>query len=266
MARTRLASSATRTGRSTRGGSTGKRTAGCSTVHDPITSRTSSKGTSRWRPDKGKRRKDSRVEHCAAILLTTSVTVCQRSSLHGSETTAWRVDRTGAAPTCRRPPSATSRASAREWKASSTTRRPNLSQAAQRYLESVGAGVESLFYHALAVLHDPAYREANAGALRMEWPRIPLPGWPDGDAPNASCELAASAERGRQLAALLDSAIPVHGVTEGELRPELAVIAVPSTADGHNRGFAKTWVLGLLVSVGCIMSRGVRGRRSCVGW
>ena len=32
------------------------------------------------------------------------------------------------------------------------------------------------------------------------------------------------------------------------------------------RGFAKTWVLGLLVSVGCIMSRGVRGRRSCVGW
>ena len=32
------------------------------------------------------------------------------------------------------------------------------------------------------------------------------------------------------------------------------------------RGFAKTWVLGLLVSVGCIMSRGVRGRRSCGGW
>ena len=113
-------------------------------------------------------------------------------------------------------------------------RRANLSEAAQRYLESVGAGVESLFYHAVAVLHDPAYREANAGALRMEWPRIPLPGWPDGDAPNASCELAASAERGRQLAALLDSAIPVHGVTDGELRPELAVIAVPSTADGHN--------------------------------
>ena len=38
--------------------------------------------------------------------------------------------------------------------------------------------VEDLFHHVLAVLHDPAYREANAGALRMEWPRIPLPGWP----------------------------------------------------------------------------------------
>ena len=33
------------------------------------------------------------------------------------------------------------------------------------------AGVEELFYHALAVLHDPAYREANAGALR--WPNRP---------------------------------------------------------------------------------------------
>ena len=60
-------------------------------------------------------------------------------------------------------------------------RRPNLSEAAQRYLDRLGAGVEELFHHVLAVLHDPAYREANAGALRMEWPRIPLPGWPDGD-------------------------------------------------------------------------------------
>ena len=33
----------------------------------------------------------------------------------------------------------------------------------------------------LAVLHDPAYRAANAGALQMEWPRIPLPGLADGE-------------------------------------------------------------------------------------
>ncbi len=59
-------------------------------------------------------------------------------------------------------------------------RRPNLSSAARRYLESLGLSVENLFHHVLAVLHDPAYREANAGALRMEWPRIPLPGWPPG--------------------------------------------------------------------------------------
>ena len=60
--------------------------------------------------------------------------------------------------------------------------RPNLSDMAQSYLDRLGLGVEDLFHHVLAVLHDPAYREANAGALRMEWPRIPLPGWPDGDA------------------------------------------------------------------------------------
>ncbi len=56
--------------------------------------------------------------------------------------------------------------------------RPNLSAAARRYLDRLGLSVEDLFHHVLAVLHDPAYREANAGALRMEWPRIPLPGWP----------------------------------------------------------------------------------------
>ena len=113
-------------------------------------------------------------------------------------------------------------------------RRPNLSEAAQRYLDRLGAGVEDLFHHVLAVLHDPAYREANAGALRMEWPRIPLPGWLDGDTPGAADELAASAARGRELAALLDSDTPVPGVMEGSLRPEAAIIAVPSTADGGN--------------------------------
>ena len=88
-------------------------------------------------------------------------------------------------------------------------RRPNLSAAAQRYLDRLGSGVEDLFHHVLAVLHDPAYREANAGALRMEWPRIPLPGWPDGDTPGAADELRGSAARGRELAALLDPETPV---------------------------------------------------------
>ena len=111
---------------------------------------------------------------------------------------------------------------------------PNLSPAAERYLGKLNAGVEDLFHHALAVLHDPAYREANAGALRMEWPRIPLPGWPDGDAGGAADALAASAARGRELAALLDPDAPVDGVTTGTLRAEAAAVAVPSTVDGGN--------------------------------
>ena len=115
-----------------------------------------------------------------------------------------------------------------------TQRRPNLSPAAHSYLDILGLGVEDLFHHVIAVLHDPAYRKANAGALRMEWPRIPLPGWPDGDADDAADELSESAARGRELAALLDSETPVPGVTEGALRPEIAAIAVPSTTSGHN--------------------------------
>ena len=115
-----------------------------------------------------------------------------------------------------------------------TRRRPNLSAAAESYLDRLGLDVEDLFHHVLAVLHDPAYREANAGALRMEWPRIPLPGWPDGDQEGAAEDLAASAARGRELAALLDSDTPVPGVTTGTLRPEAAALAVPSTTDGGN--------------------------------
>ncbi|MYK92036.1 MAG: N-6 DNA methylase, partial [Synechococcus sp. SB0669_bin_8] len=111
---------------------------------------------------------------------------------------------------------------------------PNLSIAAQKYLTALGISVEDLFHHVLAVLHDPAYRQANAGALRMGWPRIPLPGWPKGNAENAAAELARSAARSRQLAALLDPDVPVPGVTQGSLRPEMKVIAVPSTTDGGN--------------------------------
>ena len=153
-------------------------------------------------------------------------------------------------------------------------RRPNLSSAARRYLESLGLSVEDLFHHVLAVLHDPAYREANAGALRMEWPRIPLPGWSPGSAGvppalhgggpparlragrprsqgsgirepqagpsgqvgrrDAAHALAQSAARGRELARLLDSDTPVPGVTSGRLRPEIAAIAVPATIDDRN--------------------------------
>ena len=111
---------------------------------------------------------------------------------------------------------------------------PNLSEKAHRYLECLELGVEDLFHHVLAVMHDPAYGKDNAGALRMEWPRIPLPGWPDGGSPDAAAEIAASAARGRELAALLDSDTPVPGVTTGSLRPETAAVAVPSTIDGGN--------------------------------
>ena len=113
-------------------------------------------------------------------------------------------------------------------------RRPNLSSAAQRYIQRLGASVEDLFHYVLAVLHHPAYRETNADGLRLGWPRIPLPDWPGGKAEGAADTLAQSADRGRELAQLLDPETPVPGVTEGALRPEIAAIAVPTTSDGRN--------------------------------
>ena len=135
-------------------------------------------------------------------------------------------------------------------------RRPNLSGIALQYLKFTGAAAEDLFHHALATLHDFAYREANAGALRMEWPRIPLPGWPDGDAKDAKDALAESAARGRELARLLDLEASIPGVTQAPLRPELAAIAVPATVGGRNMAgddFALTAGWGRLGAGGAVM-------------
>ena len=108
---------------------------------------------------------------------------------------------------------------------------PNLSSAAQRYVDRLGADPEDLFYYALAALHESAYRDANSGALRMEWPRVPLPRWPDGGS-GAAEDLSAGAQRGRLVARLLDPDTPVPGVSETPLRPESKVIAVPDSIDG----------------------------------
>ena len=93
----------------------------------------------------------------------------------------------------------------------------------------------------------------------MEWPRIPMPQWSklsartgktENDAAarveEASEMLTGSVARGRELAALLDPETPVPSVTTGQLRPEIAVIAVPATTHGHNMigddfGLAPGW-------------------------
>jgi very-short-patch-repair endonuclease len=75
-----------------------------------------------------------------------------------------------------------------------------------------------LFYHAIAIMHAPTYRTENAGALRQDWPRIPLPATKEA--------LIASAELGRQIAALLDTEQAVNGVTSGKIRDELKNIGL----------------------------------------
>lgn len=90
---------------------------------------------------------------------------------------------------------------------------PNLSDSARAYLDRLGATPEDLFFHIIAVLHAPAYRAENAGALRQGWPRVPLPG--------EAKTLRAGADLGRMLAALLDPEVPVAGVTDLKVRADL---------------------------------------------
>jgi hypothetical protein len=106
------------------------------------------------------------------------------------------------------------------------TPHPNLSDAALQYLVSVDTSneYESLFFHIVAVLHAPAYRTENAGALRQNFPRVPLPATRE--------SLEASAALGRQIAQLLDTETTVAGVTGGAIRPELRSIAVLRRTDG----------------------------------
>ncbi|MCX7824491.1 MAG: N-6 DNA methylase [Verrucomicrobiae bacterium] len=101
----------------------------------------------------------------------------------------------------------------------------NLSPAARAYLAKLGirnpdANAETaalIWLHALAIGYAPAYLAENADGIRQDWPRVPLP--------DSKRALEASAELGRQIAALLDTEKPVPGVADGKVRPELRGIA-----------------------------------------
>jgi hypothetical protein len=93
-------------------------------------------------------------------------------------------------------------------------------------------GVEpaAIFSHVISILHAPAYRAENEGALRMDWPRIPVPG--DAD------RLKQSANVGKKLATLLDPEIAALGVSTGTLRAGLRVLGLPTKRDGKPLGSA----------------------------
>jgi hypothetical protein len=106
------------------------------------------------------------------------------------------------------------------------TQTPNLSAAAEEFIKGVGGEENALFYHLVSVLHSPLFGADNADALRLDWPRVPLPG--------ARQLLLASGALGRQVAALLGTEAAVNGVTAGNLRAELKVIGVPARVGGGN--------------------------------
>ncbi|MFM7345745.1 MAG: type ISP restriction/modification enzyme [Tagaea sp.] len=80
---------------------------------------------------------------------------------------------------------------------------PNIGVAGRRYLAEVDAPFEDAFHHCVAILNSSAYRVENATALRLDWPRVPLP--------KSRKVLSESAALGRRLAALLDPTRTVNG-------------------------------------------------------
>ena len=103
---------------------------------------------------------------------------------------------------------------------------PNLTEEASVYLAGIDAEKEhpALFFHTVAVLHAASYAAENSGALRQDWPRVPL---------SSSKEaLLHSAELGRKVAALLDTERGVAGVTEGKIEKPLDSVGVISRLGG----------------------------------
>ncbi len=100
---------------------------------------------------------------------------------------------------------------------------PNLSAKARAYLDRLGLDADDpdvacwVWWHVLAIGYSLAYQEEQAGGLRLDWPRIPMP--EDADA------LCAGAELGRRVAALLNPLVEVPGVTVGGIAPLLTRVA-----------------------------------------
>jgi hypothetical protein len=104
--------------------------------------------------------------------------------------------------------------------ASDTGVQANVSDRTIAYIECVGGGGPEVFYHSIATLHAPAYRQENADALRQNWPRIPLP--------DSAELLLSSAQLGKRVAALLDT----NEEPFGDGLPLLKLIGVPARVGG----------------------------------
>lgn len=108
-------------------------------------------------------------------------------------------------PTQTKPASRRKAANADADMFSNAPRSANLSVTARAYLAQLGLPdpdadretAELIWLHALAIGYSPAYLVEHADGIRQNWPRIPLPATRAG--------LQASAQLGREVAALLDT-------------------------------------------------------------
>lgn len=83
-----------------------------------------------------------------------------------------------------------------------------------------------LFFHIFSILHSVGFSQENLGALKQDWPRIPLP--------NDRGLLQQSADLGQRIAHLLDPETPIPQITSGTVEYPYRAIAVPTTTHGNN--------------------------------
>jgi Type ISP C-terminal specificity domain/N-6 DNA Methylase len=102
----------------------------------------------------------------------------------------------------------------------------NLPSSLLERVTASGLPPSTIFHHVAATLNAPAYRNENAGALRMDWPRVPFL--------RDATMLHASAVLGATLATLLNPETPAPGVSTGTLRAGLKTLSVPTKRGSKN--------------------------------
>lgn len=110
---------------------------------------------------------------------------------------------------------------------------PNLSMQARQYLSELELAewlapnhpqADAVWFSALAIAYAPAWLDDNEEGILDDWPRMPLP--------SSAEQLLQSARLGRRVFDLLDTTIPVPGVTVGTLDACLREIAALQNAGG----------------------------------
>lgn len=117
----------------------------------------------------------------------------------------------------------------------------NLSPLARAYLARLGFThpdtdpdqAALIWLHALAIGYASDYLTQHADGIKSDYPRIPLP-------EDASL-LRASAALGRHLADLLNTEKPIPGVTAGDIRPDLAPIAILKASGAPDYALRAGW-------------------------
>jgi hypothetical protein len=106
------------------------------------------------------------------------------------------------------------------------TEEQNITIDASLYLSTKEIDEEcpALFFHSAAIMHSASYLAENSGALRQDWPRIPLPDSRD--------LLFHSADLGEKIVALFDTEHGFAGVTDGKLEKPINTIGVISRVGG----------------------------------